>query len=162
MNRWLPQPLLSLCLWLVWLLLANSAAPGQILLGGMLAVALPLGTKRFWPDRPHVRRPLRLLVYFSVLLWDIVVANLTVARLILGPVRRLRPAFIRLPLDLTDEFAIVVLAHTLSLTPGTVSADLSIDRRTLLIHVLDLDDEAMLIARMKQRYEAPLKEIFAC
>ncbi|PKN32477.1 MAG: cation:proton antiporter, partial [Deltaproteobacteria bacterium HGW-Deltaproteobacteria-19] len=94
--------------------------------------------------------------------WDIVVANLTVARLILGPTRLLRPAFIRLPLDLKNDFAITLLAHTISLTPGTVSAQVAEDRQSLLIHALDLDDEALLVERIKQRYEAPLKEIFPC
>lgn len=162
MKRWLPQPLLSLCLWLVWLLLANSAAPGHLLLGAVLAVALPLFTVRFWPNRPRIQRPWKLLRYGVILSWDIVVANVAVARLILGPVGRLRPAFIRLPLDLDNEFALVMLIHSLSLTPGTVSADVSADRRFLLIHVLDVEDQAQLIARIKQRYEAPLKEIFAC
>jgi len=161
-KRWLPQPLYSLCLWLVWLLLANSASPGHLILGGLLALGLPLFTVRFWPDRPRIHRPFKLLWYLAVLLFDIIVANLVVARLILGPVRRLRPAFIRLPLDLDNEFAIVLFTHSLSLTPGTVSADLSADRRFLLIHALDVDDEARLAARIKQRYEAPLKEIFAC
>ena len=162
MNRLLPQPLFSVFLWLVWLLLNNSVAPGQLLLGAVLALALPLFTVRFWPDRPRVRKPLRLLRYIAVLLWDIILANLAVARLILGPARRLRPAFIRLPLELRHEFAIVVLANTLSLTPGTVSADLSPDRRTLLIHALDVEDPAQIIARIKQRYEKPLQEIFEC
>jgi multicomponent K+:H+ antiporter subunit E len=85
-----------------------------------------------------------------------------VARLILGPMRRLRPAFITLPVDLSNNFAIVVLTNTISLTPGTVSADLSIDRRSLLIHVLDVEDEAQLIAHIKYRYERPLQEIFEC
>lgn len=161
-RRWLPQPLCSLCLWLVWLLLANSAASGHLILGGLLAIGLPLFTVRFWPDRPRIHRPFKLLWYLAVLLFDIIVANLVVARLILGPVRRLRPAFIRLPLDLNNEFAIVLFTHSLSLTPGTVSADLSADRRFLLIHALDVDDEARLVARIKQRYEAPLKEIFRC
>ena len=162
MKRWLPQPLYSLCLWLVWLLLANSTAPGHLILGGLLALGLPLFTVRFWPDRPRIRRPFKLLRYLAMLLFDIIVANLVVARLILGPVRRLRPAFIRLPLDLNNEFAIVLFTHSLSLTPGTVSADLSADRRFLLIHALDVDDEARLVARIKQRYEAPLQEIFPC
>jgi multicomponent K+:H+ antiporter subunit E len=162
MKRWLPQPLLSLCLWLVWLLLANSSSPGHLLLGGLLALGLPPVTERFWPDRPRIRQPFKLVCYLVVLLWDILLANLVVARLILGPTPRLRPAFIRLPLDLINEFAIVTLTHTISLSPGTVSADLSIDQRTLLIHVLDLEDEAQLIAHIKKRYEVPLKEIFEC
>ena len=162
MKGWLPQPLFSLCLWLIWLLLGNTLAVGQVLLGGLLALALPIFSVRFWPDRPRLRRPLHLLRYFLVLLWDIIVANLVVARLILGPTGKLRPAFIRLPLDLCSEFAIVVLANTISLTPGTVSADLSLDRRTLLIHALDVEDEAQTIARIKDRYERPLMEIFEC
>jgi multicomponent K+:H+ antiporter subunit E len=171
MNRLLPQPVLSLCLWLIWLLLNNSVAPGLLVLGAALALAVPLFTVRFRPDRPRLHRPLkrtffstllRGIRYLVVLLWDIAVANLVVARLILDPTRRIRPAFIRLPLDLCDNFAIVVLADTISLTPGTVSADLSIDQRILLIHVLDVEDEAQLIAHIKQRYERPLMEIFEC
>jgi len=162
MKRWLPQPLFSVFLWLVWLLLNNSAAPGHLLLGAMLALVLPLFTVRFRPDRPRLRKPLKLVSYIAVLLWDIILANLTVARLILGPTARLRPAFIRLPLELRNEFAVVVLANTLSLTPGTVSADLSPDRSTLLIHFLDVDDPQQAVARIKQRYEKPLQEIFEC
>jgi multicomponent K+:H+ antiporter subunit E len=162
MKRLFPQPLFSLCLWLIWLLLNNSAAPGQALLGVLLAVSIPLFTVRFWPNRPRLRRPWRLASYLAVLLWDITIANLVVARLILGPMHRLRPAFITLPLDLCNDSAIVVLTNTISLTPGTVSADLSIDRRSLLLHVLDVDDEAQLIAHIKYRYERPLQEIFEC
>ena len=162
MNRWLPQPLLSLSLVGLWLLLNNSAAMGQIVLGALIALALPLFTVRFRPRQLCIRHPLKLMRYLLVLLCDITTANLLVARLIIGSPSRLRPAFIHLPVDLDNEFAIVVLTHTVSLTPGTVSADLSPDRRTLLIHVLDLDDEAELVARIKVRYEAPLKEIFPC
>ncbi len=162
MKRLFPQPLFSLCLWLIWLLLNNSAAPGQALLGILLAVTIPLFTVRFWPNRPRLRRPWRLASYLAVLLWDITIANLVVARLILGPMHRLRPGFITLPLDLCNDSAIVVLTNTISLTPGTVSADLSIDRRSLLLHVLDVDDEAQLIAHIKYRYERPLQEIFEC
>lgn len=162
MKSWLPQPLLSLFLWAVWLLLVNSIAPGQIVLGLILAVALPLFTARFWPNRPRVRRHFLLCRYILILLWDIVVANLTVARLILGPTERLRPTFIRLPLDLQADFAIIILAHTISLTPGTVSSSLASDRKSLLIHALDVDDTDLLIQHIKTRYEAPLMEIFPC
>jgi len=162
MNHWLPQPLTSLCLWGVWLLLAQSLAPGHLILGGLLAFGLPLFTVRFWPETQRIRKPYLLLPYLLVLLWDIIVANLHVARLILGPVQRLRPAFIRFPMELNSDLAIVFLAHTISLTPGTVSTHLSPDRRILFIHALDINDEAEVIAHIKGRYERPLKEIFPC
>ena len=162
MKRWLPQPLFSLSLWGVWLLLGNTLAAGQILLGLLLALALPLFTVRFWPDRPRLRQPLKILAYVLMLFWDITLANLTVARLILGPTSRLRPAFLRLPLELSNDFAIVVLSSTISLTPGTVSADISPDRRSLLIHALDVENPEQTVAQLKNRYERPLQEIFEC
>lgn len=161
MKRILPFPVLSLLLWLTWLLL-NGFSTGQALLGLVLAVLLPLATVPFWPDVPRVRHLGRALVFMAVLLWDILVANLAVATLILGPPRRLRPAFVEMPLALENDFVIALLASTVSLTPGTLSADVSEDRRTLLIHGLDVDDSRALVARIQRRYEQPLKEIFQC
>ena len=161
MSRLLPFPMLSLLLWLSWLLL-NGFSWGHGLLGLVLAVVLPLGTRPFWPNVPRLRDFPKLVRFVLVVHWDIITANVVVARLILGSPRKLRPAFVELPLELTDDFAITLLASTISLTPGTVSADISEDRRTLLIHALDMDDEAELVAQIKQRYERPLKEIFEC
>lgn len=162
LSRWLPFPGLSLLLWAVWLLLVNEVSVGQVLLGALLGWLIPLGTRFFWPVVPRLRRLDRLLVFLLVVLRDIVLANITVARLILGPQSRIRPAFVELPLELETDFAITVLANTISLTPGTVSADVSADRRTLLVHVLDLEDEQRLIDTIRQRYEQPLKEVFEC
>ncbi|MFP1677435.1 Na+/H+ antiporter subunit E [Alloalcanivorax sp. C16-2] len=161
MSRLLPFPMLSLLLWLSWLLL-NGFSWGHGLLGLVLAVVLPLGTRPFWPNVPRLRDFPKLVRFVLVVHWDIITANLVVARLILGSPRKLRPAFVEMPLELTDDFAITLLTSTISLTPGTVSADVSEDRRTLLIHALDMDDEAALVAQIKQRYERPLKEIFEC
>ena len=161
MSRLLPFPMLSLLLWLSWLLL-NGFSWGHGLLGLVLAVVLPLGTRPFWPNVPRLRDFPKLVRFVLVVHWGIITANVVVARLILGSPRKLRPAFVELPLELTDDFAITLLASTISLTPGTVSADVSEDRRTLLIHALDMDDEAELVAQIKQRYERPLKEIFEC
>ena len=161
--RYLPHPLLTPILALVWLLLNNSIAPGHILLGLLLGWAIPWFTLRFWPERVRIRRPLTLLRFIAVVLYDIVVANLIVARRILGRPEHLRPAFVTLPLDLTSDLAISLLANTICLTPGTVSARLAPDRRSLLVHGLHVPDAAELVATIKARYEAPLKEVFeAC
>ncbi len=162
MSRLLPHPLLSVVLLAVWLLLVNSVEPGHIVLGAVLGLLIPQLTHLFWPDRPRIVRPLVLTRFVLVVLWDIVIANINVARLILGPAGRLRPAFITLPLDLRDDFTITLLASTISLTPGTVSADISHDRKTLLIHSLDVADADEMISHIKQRYEAPLRESFEC
>lgn len=161
-SRWLPQPLLSLCLMLVWVLLVNNPSLGHWLLGALLGWLIPLLTHVFWVDPPRVYRPLKLCLFLLRVLSDIVVANLQVAKLILGPVDRLRPAFVEVPMLLENDLALTMLASVISLTPGTVSADLSDDRKTLLVHSLDVADQAALVAEIKSRYEAPLLEVFTC
>lgn len=162
-RRWLPHPLLTAILAVVWSLLANSLAPGQMLLGLLLGWAIPLFSRRFWPGPVPLRRPLTLLRFCGRVLYDIGVANLVVAWLILRGPAWLRPGFVEVPLDLTSDLGISLLANTICLTPGTVSARLSPDRRTLLVHALNLGDPATLIATIKARYETPLKQVFeAC
>jgi multicomponent K+:H+ antiporter subunit E len=159
-RRWLPHPLLTPILALVWLLLANSLAPGQILLGLLLGWAIPLFSRRFWPEPVPLRQPLTLLRFCGRVFYDIGVANLVVAWLILRGPALLRPGFVEVPLDLTSDLGLSLLANTICLTPGTVSARLSPDQRTLLVHALDPGDPAALIATIKARYEAPLKQVF--
>lgn len=160
MKRLLPHPLLTPIIAAVWLLLNNSIAPGQILLGLVLGWAIPRFTLAFWPEPVRVYQPLTLLRFAAVFLYDMLAANLTVARLILAGPRRLRPAFVTVPLDLVDDFAISLLANIVCLTPGTVSARLSTDRRQLLVHALDVESPQQLVATIKQRFEAPIKAIF--
>lgn len=158
--RLLPHPLLTPMLMAIWLLLNNSTAPGHLLLGALLGWLIPLFTLRFWPETLHIRRPGVLLRFIAVFLHDVFVANLAVARRILGNPAHLQPAFIEVPLDLKSELAISLLANTICLTPGTVSARLSPDQHTLLVHALDAPDPDAVRTQIKSRYEAPLMEIF--
>jgi multicomponent K+:H+ antiporter subunit E len=161
-RKWFPHTALSVFLWLLWLLLANDISGGHIVLGAILAWAIPYATQSFWPDSMSLHKPAVALRFGLTVLKDIVLANWVVARLILSPAHKLQPAFMVFPLEVEDDFTITMLASTISLTPGTVSADLSIDRRHLLIHSLHVEDTEAAIAQIKQRYEAPLKEIFEC
>lgn len=161
-KRWLPQPLLSLFLLLIWLLLMNDLSLGHWLLGALLGWMIPQLTQLFWERTPRVYKPFKLCVFLLRVLGDIIFANLEVAKLILGSSSKLRPAFVEVPLALEDDLALTMLASIVSLTPGTVSADLSDDRKTLLVHGLDVADDEALIATIKQRYEAPLMEVFTC
>jgi len=162
MKRFWPSPLLSLVMWCLWLLLANDFSAGQMVLGVFFAWLIPVLTQPFWLSRPRIRKPWKLLSFLLLVHRDIVVANLAVAKLVLGSPSRLRPAFVEVPLDIRDDFVITMLASVVSLTPGTVSADVSQDRSVLLVHGLDVADIPEMIATIKQRYEAPLKEIFGC
>ncbi len=161
-DRWLPRPAVSGALFLTWLWLNASFAPGHIVLGLVFALGLPLATRRLWPEPVTVGRWQVAARFAGRVLWDIIVANIAVSRLVLGPVETLRPGFVEVPLDLDDDFAITVLASTVSLTPGSVSVALSADRKRLWVHALRVDDESELVRTIKERYEALIKEIFRC
>ena len=162
MNRLLPHPALSAMLLIVWLLMANSITIGGIVLGGMFALVLPKFTQPFWPDRPRMRFGRAFLGYLGIVLLDILVANFQVAWLILSRRNRdLRARWLVIPTDLTTPEAITMLAGTISLTPSTVSSDVSADGRYLLVHALDVDNAEAEIARIKTRYEARLQRVFA-
>lgn len=161
-NRLLPQPLLSLTILLLWVVISSSAAPGPLLLGGVLAIALPLLTRPFWPDPPRLVRPWRALRFLGVFAADIFTANWRVAGQVIGPLCRLSPSLVEVPLDLRDPFLATLLGSIVSLTPGTVAIDVDQQRWILLVHVLDAPDPAALVREIKERYELPLREIFAC
>lgn len=162
MRHLLPHPALSGMLLIVWVLMANNVALGGIVLGAIFAVVLPKFTQPFWPDRPRMRFGRALLGYSAIVIIDILVANFQVAWLILFRRNRdLRARWLVVPIDLTTPEAITVLAGTISLTPGTVSSDVSADGRHLLVHALDVGDPADEIARIKARYEARLQQVFA-
>jgi len=157
--RLLAHPLLSALLLGIWLLASNRISPGLLLLGAALAVAIPLITHADRGDAVRVRIvPLAGLL--AVLLVDIVIANLRVAVLILGPASRLRPQFITVPLDVQSAAGIAALTSIVSLTPGTVSCSIRSDRSALVVHGLDVADEATTVAAIKSRYERRIMAVF--
>lgn len=162
MTRWLPHPIVSFFVLVVWLGLHSSLAPLHLVSGVLLAVLMPVLLSRALDDPVTIRRPGIALRLAVVVLWDIVVANVAVARRVLGPLSRLKPGFIEVPLDLAHADAVALLGSIIAITPGTVVADVDDARTRILVHVLDLDDPGRLIAEIKHRYERPLKEIFGC
>ncbi|MGE8233924.1 MAG: Na+/H+ antiporter subunit E [Stenotrophomonas sp.] len=160
LRRIFPSPALSITVVAFWLVMSDSFDLGQLVLGTLLGIVIPLFAARL--DREFARlgslRPIPKLL--AVVLWDILVSNLRVAAQVLGPEHKLKPGFIWVPLDIANIHGIAALTSFITLTPGTVSAALSEDRRHLLVHVLHLEDPTALINEIKSRYEAPLMEIF--
>lgn len=157
----LPHPMLSLMLVVVWMLLVNEFTFGALFLALVFGVLVPLITSRFWPDRPIIRFGPALVGYLGIVLFDILVANFQVAWIILTRRNRdLRSRWMVIPLELRSPEAITTLAGTISLTPGTVSSDVSGCGRALLVHALDVEDVDAEVARIKRRYEARLLKVF--
>ena len=161
MKRWLPSPWLSLGLFGGWLLLTRSTSAGQVLLGLLVAVVMPLLAQPLRP-RPGPLRRIGVLVRLILRVGrDVLRSAVDVARGVLRSRRRPpRGRFVVVPLELRDEHALAALAMITAVVPGTVWCELAPDRGTLLLHVFDLEDEAAFLAHFRSDYEMSLKEIF--
>ncbi len=158
----LPQPVLTLAIAVLWTLLAADLSGGTLLLGLTLGLIIPLFTVRFWPGRPRRFRIGAALRLMFVVFYDILAANFSVARVVLGNVHQIKSKFVDVPLDTNDPYVATILASIITLTPGTLAIDIDMDKRVVHIHGLDVPDKSLLIDEIKTRYEAPLKEIFGC
>ena len=161
MKRLVSSLPLSALLFVVWLLLNQSVSPGTLLMGAVLAVLVPLGTKSLRPGSVTMRKPLVAFKLWAIVMRDFVRSNIRVATLILTRRPRDIPSgFLLVPLDMRDPHALALLAMILCLTPGTAWAEVSRDRSMLLLHVFEIDDADAMVAMVKERYERPLMEIF--
>lgn len=162
MKHWLPFPPVSLALLLTWLVLNQTIATAQILLGGVLGLAGGHILAMLQPPRGSAKRRVGSA---ALLLWlvfvDIVRSNIAVGRIVFHPGTRGRVAgFIELPLDVRHPTALALLACIITATPGTSWARYDATRNVVTIHVLDLVDEHTWIRQFKERYERRLKEMF--
>lgn len=160
-QRWIPHPLLSIGLVYVWMALSDSYTLGSLTVGAILGLTIPIATHSIWDVTPKINSVGYIVIFATIVLWDIVVANVQVAVAILfRPAGSLIPKWFTVPLDLESREAIAILASTVSLTPGTVSCDLSANGRSLLVHALDAQDTDRIVKLIKDRYEARLLRIF--
>lgn len=160
-RKLLPHPYLTLLITLVWAMLNDSLSPGTVVFGLIIGLLIPQLTAPYWPNRSTIRIGLPLLEFGLVLIWDIVTASVIVAgQVLFVPNARLRPAWVAIPIDLRRPEAITLLAGTITMTPGTVTADISADGRALLVHCLHAPDPDAVRDNIKSRYERRIKEIF--
>lgn len=161
LTRVVPAPLLSASLLGLWLALGREVTAGRIALGIALALVVPRVTTRLRPTKARVRRPLVVARFILRVGRDVLVSNLAVAwGVVAWRWRRPQARFVVIPLELRDPHGLAALAMVTTVIPGTVWSELALDRSAVRLHVWDVREEAAFVARYKERYEKPLREIF--
>ena len=154
---------LIIVLTVLWAALTGSFSGPNLLLGAVLAFGM-LSLLRYRVEAPRVlRRIWPIVVLAIVFLYDLLGSAITVALLVLSPnmKARLRPAIVAVPLTVKSDAEITLLANLITLTPGTLSLDVSDDRSVLYVHALVLDDRAALLAGIANGFERRVKAVFA-
>ena len=161
MRRILPYPWLSLALAALWLLLHNSFSPAALTGAALIGLAAPWSLARLQIPPLRIKSIAAACRLAAIVGYDIVRSNLAVARIILGGAREARRSgFVPIPLDLTHDYGLALLAIIITSTPGTLWAEHNPARRQLTLHVLDLVEESDWIDLVKRRYEPLLMEMF--
>lgn len=161
MRRVLPHPLMSLAIFVMWLLLNQSVSPAALTFAAILALGGGWMMTTLEQTGPRIRRPWTIIKLAGIIFIDIVHSNIAVAKIILRPSsRRGAPGFMAVPLDIRNPYGLATLAIVITSTPGTIWTNFSYSSGMLLIHVLDLQEEQLWIDTIKNRYERRLMEIF--
>lgn len=106
------------------------------------------------------RRIIHAVGFLIFYLKELLVSNLQVAWDIITPRHHMEAGFVAVPLDLSSDWQILLLANLISMTPGTLSLEVSPDRRQLFIHVMYLDDAETFRRRIKHEFERRVREVF--
>ncbi len=160
MKQVLPYPLLTASLILMWLVM-NDFTVGHLVLGTFIALFASLFMRALEPDKPRLRRWWKLPWLVLIVAIDIAKSNFQVIRIIVSGRRRdINPGFVTIPLELKDRTGLAILACIITTTPGTAWLEYRSHRDTVMIHVLDLENDEAWIELIKTRYERLLREIF--
>lgn len=149
---------LTLVLAFGWAAATGNFSLPNLLFGGLIGgfclflIRGQVGGRKFWG------RSVRVASLSLLFLQELILSALRVAALVLRPKLAIKPAFVAFPLTVTTDVEIALLANLITLTPGTLSVDVSADRRHLLIHVIDLQDRDALIRSIRDGLEARVME----
>lgn len=143
----------------IWAAATGTLTLPNLLLGAVVAgLAMLLLRDRY--RFPALRRLGRIAALAGLFLYELAASAVRVAILVFSPRTKLAPAIVAIPLRLTSDFEIVLLANLITLTPGTLTVDVSDDRRFLYVHAIDCRDREALIRSITSGFEQRIIEAF--
>lgn len=150
---------INVALAFAWAALTGSFTLSGLIVGYALGyAALWLAQPLFPQPSPYFLRTWRALRLAAVFAYELIVSSLEVVWDVITPEHKSRPRIIEMPLDVEGEFAILLATNLISLTPGTLSLDITPDRKRLIVHAMFADDPAAVVASLK-RFEKLVKEV---
>lgn len=153
------QLLLNLALAIVWMLLNNSWSVVTFAIGYVIGLFLLFLLRRFLPGRFYGKRIMAILVLIVIFLKELLLSNIEVIKQVAKPKLTITPGIVALPIHLHSPWEITILANLISLTPGTLTVDVSMDNSTLYIHAMDIPEAEEVIRDIKETFEKRIMEV---
>ena len=153
------QILLHVVLALVWMFLSHSYNPSSFIVGYLLGILLLLGFRKFFNSRFYMQRVWAVIKLFFLFIKELIMANISVLKVILKPKLDMKPGIFALETELKNPWEITLLANLITLTPGTLVIDVSDDNKVLYIHAMDINDVQSDIDAIKNSFEKAIMEV---
>lgn len=154
--------LLTLVLAIGWAGITGNFSGLNLLFGAGIGAVAILVLRYSIQQRGSLRKAAKILSLVGLFLYELMASAVRVAFVVLHPDLKsvLKPAIVAVPLTVKSDAEITLLANLITLTPGTLSVDVSKDRSVLYVHALSMDDADALIADIANGFEARIKEVF--
>lgn len=149
----------NISLALIWAAITGRFALSNVLVGMVLGYLVLYLARPIMGPSTYFTRIRRAVGFAAFYVRELVKANLRVAADVLTPRPRIRPGVLAIPLDARTDAEITMLANLITLTPGSVSLDVSSDRRFLYLHAMYIDDPEEYRASVKSSIERRVLEV---
>ncbi len=153
------QIILNLIIAFVWMFLNNAWNSVSFASGYLIGLLFMFVFRRFFQTDFYLQKLWAILYLLQLFLKELMLSNIAVIRQILRPKLNIRPGIFALTTDLKNDWEITTLACLISLTPGTLTLEVSMDQRTLYIHAMDIHDAEVLVEQIKGTFEKAIKEV---
>jgi multicomponent Na+:H+ antiporter subunit E len=153
------QILLNVFLAFIWMFLKNDYSSSSLIIGYFLGLLIMLAYRRFFTSRFYLVRVWAVIKLLALFLKELVLSNISVLKHILSPTLNIKPGIFALKTELTKDWEITILANLITLTPGTLVVDVSLDRQTLYIHAMDIPEKHEAIDSIKNTFERAIMEV---
>ncbi|WP_192085467.1 Na+/H+ antiporter subunit E [Algoriphagus sp. Y33] len=149
----------NLLLSLVWIAITGTFTFENFIFGFAVSFFLLWITATDRRDNKYFNRIPKLISFVLFFLYELIKANIEVAYDVVTPKHYMKPGIVKIPLDARSDLEITLLANLISLTPGTLSLDVSDDRKVLYVHAMYVKDREGFVADIKNGFEKRLLEI---
>ncbi|MEL3962100.1 Na+/H+ antiporter subunit E [Lysinibacillus endophyticus] len=153
------QVLLNVFLAFLWMFLSSNYSVSRFIIGYLLGLLCIIAMRRFFKSRLYTDRVWAAIKLTILFIKELILANISVLKLVIKPKLELQPAFFKYDTELTQEWEITLLSSLITLTPGTVVVHVSDDSKSLFIHVIDSDDIDSTIDSIKNSFEKAIMEV---
>lgn len=152
--------ILNFVLALVWMALNSAFTPVDFVVGFIIGFLIIILTQRALGARGYGTAVWRVIKLIAFTFWSIIKSNIAVAKVVLSPRMKVRPGILAVPLDSCSDIGTTVLANLITLTPGTLTLEVSSDKCILYIHFMNVDDPDALRREIKNDFERWVMEVF--